>query len=83
LLHELVQLEYLEIVSGGFGKTLRYRLTGAAAPTASAIPGLTTPEELRAKIEARANNLVNGSARFSQGGQVAETKERKRRKTQP
>jgi hypothetical protein len=79
LLGELVQLEYLEIVSGGFGKTLRYRLTNATEPTAGAIPGLTTPDELRAKIEAERGNLADGSKRFSQGGQVVATKERKAR----
>jgi hypothetical protein len=80
LLSELVQLEYLEIVAGAFGKTFRYRLSNADAPAPSLIPGLTTPDELRAKIAARASgNLVSGSERFSQGGQAAESKGKKRR----
>jgi DNA primase catalytic core len=78
LLSELVQLEYLEIVSGANGKTFRYRLSHGPAPAHGAIPGLTTPEELRAMIEAKSPNLLNGSKRFSKGSQPVETKERKR-----
>jgi hypothetical protein len=73
-----VQLEYLEIVSGANGKTFRYRLSHGPAPSHDAIPGLTTPEELRARIEAKTGDLLNGSKRFSKGSQPIATKERKR-----
>ncbi len=51
LLQELVQLEYLEVVVGSQGRTFRYRLTSARADMPHTLAGLTTPDELRAKLE--------------------------------
>lgn len=50
LLQDLVQLEYLEVVVGSQGRTFRYRLTSAKADMPHALGGLTTPDELRAKL---------------------------------
>ncbi len=51
LLADLVHLEYLEVVVGSQGRTFRYRLTSARADMPHALVGLTTPDELRAKLE--------------------------------
>lgn len=54
LLNELVQLEYLEVVVGSQGRTFRYRLTATKADMPHTLAGLTTPDELRAKLGAAA-----------------------------
>lgn len=78
LLHELVALEYVEIVCGSFGKAFRYRLASASPAAPSGIPGLTTPDELQAKLTVtKSPNLANSPKRFVQGGHPVETKGRR------
>jgi DNA primase catalytic core len=80
LLGELVALEYLEVVIGSQGRTFRYRLAKDAAPARGALPGLTTPAELRKKLAAlhssrsssKAGNFVKPDSKFSQRSLVAE-----------
>jgi DNA primase len=83
LLHELVALEYLEIVCGSFGKAFRYRVASTpAAP--SGIPGLTTPDELQAKLTVtKSPNLASSHKRFSQGGHLTENTARRRSAVRP
>lgn len=67
LLYDLTRLEYVEILSGSFGKTIRYRLTALpGAGGGGVLPGLTTPGELREKLEsgAKSTNLENLENRF-------------------
>lgn len=71
LLAELVALEYLEAVVGSQGRTFRYRLAKDAAPARGALPGLTTPAELKKKLSAlrsssKADDFVKPDSKFSQ-----------------
>ena len=78
LLQELVTLEYIEIVCGSFGKAFRYRLASSSPAAPTAIPGLTTPDELQAKLTVtKSPNLANSPKRFVQGGHPTETKGRR------
>jgi DNA primase len=78
LLQELVALEYVEILSGSFGKAFRYRLASSSPAAPNGIPGLTTPEQLQAKlIVTKSPNLANSPERFVQGGHLPEMKGRR------
>jgi hypothetical protein len=57
LLHELVTLEYAEIVTGSQGKTFRYRLTQAGGTNSPALAGLRPPDELQTRISPPASRL--------------------------
>lgn len=77
LLGELVALEYLEAVVGSQGRTFRYRLAKEAAPARGALPGLTTPSELRKKLSAlrsssKPDDFVKRDSKFSQRSLVTE-----------
>ncbi|HEV2718496.1 MAG TPA: CHC2 zinc finger domain-containing protein [Thermoanaerobaculia bacterium] len=50
LLHELVQLEYAEVLCGSQGQRFRYRLTPSNDASSPALAGLATPDELRARL---------------------------------
>ena len=78
LLHELVALEYVEIVCGSFGKAFRYRLASSSPAAPSGIPGLTTPDELQSRLTVtKSPNLVRSPKRSPQGGHPVETKGRR------
>jgi DNA primase catalytic core len=53
LLEDLVDLEYLEKTQGRPGQTCRYRLAANVGAVRGDLDGLTTPEELAAKLLAR------------------------------
>ena len=53
LLEDLVDLEYLEKPQGRPGQTCRYRLAAHVGAVRGDLDGLTTPEELAAKLAAR------------------------------
>ena len=84
LLHDLVALEYIEIACGSFGKAFRYRLASTPAATSNRIPGLTTPDELRARLTlTKSPNLTRSHKRFSQGGHVVENTRTRRSSARP
>ena len=53
LLEDLVDLEYLEKPQGRPGQTCRYRLAAHVGAVRGDLEGLTTPEQLAAKLSAR------------------------------
>jgi hypothetical protein len=57
LLHELVSLEYAEILAGSQGKAFRYRLTSHNGASSPVLAGLTPPEELQARLAPMTSRL--------------------------
>ncbi len=50
LFEALLELEYVEPTKAGRGASVRYRLSAAARSPQAIVPGLLTPEELKAKL---------------------------------
>ena len=78
LLSDLVQLEYLEVVSGSQGKTFRYRLAkDEGVKGREILAGLTTPSQLRkrlanARSSSEPDDFANPSSKLPQRSQPAE-----------